>query len=238
MTKQDPSLILRLYRDQGKTLNEVSRELGISISTARKHLTRQIQLRPSSEPLYRRVPFSGSEAEKAYLMGYRAGDVNAFQDSALTVTARVSTTHQSMIDMFRATFAHHGHCTMIPRRVFLTGYDWQVKVYLDNSFRFLIPKTTALPTNPALLYVFMAGFNDSDGCWSASDKHGKTTFSFDLTSRSHELLDILAAVLRKENYHPYVYLSRAKGTVKLVKGIRGTRAITLAADAWTLVVKR
>ena len=235
--KQDPNLILSLYKDQGKTLEEISEMLGISKSTAWKHATRQIRLRPRSAPTYLRNPFSGNDLERAYLLGYRAGDLNAFQDSALTITARVSTTHQAMLETFRAAFTRYGHCIMTPRRVFLTGYDWQIKAYLDNSFRFLIPKPTE-PPSETVLYVFIAGFGDSDGCWSMSNDHGRATFSFDLTSRRRDLLDNIAIALQNEGYHPHVYLSREKGTIKMVKGRDETRAITLTDDTWTLVIKR
>jgi len=236
--KQDPNLILKLYRDQGKTLGEISALLGISKSTAREHVARQVQLRPRSAPTYPRNHFSGDEIERTYLLGYRAGDVNAFQDSAQTVTARVSTTHQSMLEMFQTCFSPYGRCIVVPRRVFLTGYDWQILVHLDNSFGFLIPRPLHPPPRPTLLYAFTAGFSDSDGCWSAWDSDGNTAFSFDITSRNHALLVTLASELGKGGYHPHVYLSREKGTVKQVKGRDGPRLITLTEDTWTLVMRR
>lgn len=149
--KLDPDLILSLYRDQGKTLNEISIVLGISKSTARDHIARQTQLRPRSTPRFSRIPFSGDELERTYLLGYRAGDINAFQDSAETVTARVSTTHPAMLEMFWQCFSRYGRCKVVPRHVFLTGYDWQILVYLDNSFRFLLPKPPKPPSEPAPL---------------------------------------------------------------------------------------
>jgi len=236
--KQNPSLILDLYQNHGKTLKEVSSILGISKSTARDHIAKKIHLRPRSTPRYRRTPFSGNKTEEAYLMGFRAGDVNAFQDSTLTVTARVSTTHRAMLEMFLVSFSQYGHCVAVPRRVFLTGYDWQVKVYLDNSFRFIIPRPLAPPLEPNLLHAFTAGLSDSDGCWSAWGKRGRTAFYFGVTSRNHELLMRLASALEKWNYHPRVNLSQKKGTVKLVEGREGSRRITLREDVWTLAIGR
>jgi len=236
--KQNPNLLLKLYRDQGKTLAEVSAILGISKSTARNHIARQIQLRPRSVPFYARDSFSDDETERAYLTGFRAGDVNAFQDSAYTVTARVSTTHQSMLEMFKTCFSPYGCCLLVPRKVFLTGYDWQALIHLDNSFRFLIPKPLVPPSDLELLYSFIAGFGDSDGCWSASEKDGRTTFSFDITSSSQTLLVKLSSRLEEVGYHSHVYLSRAMGTVKLVEGRWGTKRIILTKNTWTLVMKR
>jgi len=39
-------------------------------------------------------------------------------------------------------------------------------------------------------------------------------------------------------YHPRIYLSQEKGTIKLVKGREESRWITLTDDVWTLVMKR
>jgi hypothetical protein len=179
--RYDSELILDLYNDQGKTPEEISTLLGISKSAARDHIAKRARLKPRSTPRYWRAPFSGDEIEKTYLLGYRAGDVNAFQDSALTVTARVSTTHQAMLELFQGCFSRYGCCSATPRRVFLTGYDWQVHAYLDNSFRFLIPKPSSPPLDSALLYVFTAGLSDSDGCWCAHERGGRTAFGFNIT---------------------------------------------------------
>ena len=236
--KQDPNLILDLYRTQGKTLKEISALLEISKSTAREHIMRQVQLRPRSAPRYSRYPFTGGDSDRTYLLGYRAGDVNAFQDSTLTVTARVSTTHQAMLEMFHQSFSHYGHCVVVPRKVFLTGYDWQIKAYLDNSFRFIIPRPLNPPSELGSLYSFTAGFSDSDGCWSASKRRGPTGFNFDITSSNHVLLIGLASALEKEDYHPHMYLSQKKGTVKLAKGPEESRWITLTKDVWRLIMSR
>ena len=86
--------------------------------------------------------------------------------------------------------------------------------------------------------MFTAGLSDSDGCWSAWEKRGRTAFHFNITSRSNGLLMGLASALEKWNYHPHVYLSQKKGTIKLVKGREGNRWITLTEDIWTLVISR
>jgi LAGLIDADG-like domain len=143
-----------------------------------------------------------------------------------------------MIEMFRASFSQYGHCVSIPRKAFLTGYDWQIKAYLDNSFRFLIPKPQSPPLEPALLYSFTAGLSDSDGCWSVRDSRGRTAFKFDVTSNNSDLLSRLASSLEKEGYHPHLYRSQSKGTIKLVKGRDENKWITLTQDIWTLVISR
>lgn len=236
--KVDPKLLLSTYRDQGKTLAEVSDIFRLSKSTVRDQIAKFEPLRPRSVPKYGRTPFSGSEVERAYLLGYRAGDLNAFQDSALTVTARVSTTHAAMLEMFEKTFATYGHCAAVPREVFLTGHDWQVHGYLDNSFRFLLPKPISPPTQIEFLYPFIAGLSDSDGCWFACAKGRWTAVGFNITSGNHELLAKLASVLEKAGYNPHVYLSRKKGTTKLVKGRSETKTITLKHDTWVLAISR
>ena len=67
--KVDPSVILSLYKDQGKTLDQISIALGISRSTAWEHISRQTLLRPKATPRIPRAPFSGDEFERSVSLG-------------------------------------------------------------------------------------------------------------------------------------------------------------------------
>jgi hypothetical protein len=187
---------------------------------------------------YWRGPFSGGETERAYLLGYRAGDLNAFQPSANTVVARVSTTHQAMLEMFERTFAPYGHCEAVPRQVFLTGYDWQIRAILGNSFSFLVTKPAHPPNETNHFYAFVAGFSDSDCNWSVNNGNGKTHYKFALTSADYKLLGELKVSFEKKGYHPLLAITREKDTVKVMKGLRETRQITLKKDTWALKMNR
>ena len=78
-------------------------------------------------------------------MGLRAGDINAFRQSSGIMVARVSTTHQAMLELFQQVFLPYAECVTEPRKAFLTGYDWQIKTHLDDTFRFLIDQPLKIP---------------------------------------------------------------------------------------------
>src|SRR5712692_2949530 len=131
--KCEPNKIHALYWNQGMTIRAVAKLIGVSFTTTRKHLLRETALRRSSSGIghlrsrrsikYPRLAFSDDEVERAYLLGFRGGDLNAAMTSPNSVMVRVSTTHPAMLDLFAQTFGNYGHCSQVPRRVFLTGYD-------------------------------------------------------------------------------------------------------------------
>ena len=127
---------------------------------------------------------------------------------------------------------------MVPRRVFLTGYDWQVRVRLDDSFRFLIDKPAQIPTESDLLYGFLAGLADSDGSWCLFEDKGKAACAFVISSCNRILLSELKHVLEKECFHVYLYLDRRKGTNKVMRGTKQTKEIRLTRDSWRLDLHR
>lgn len=143
-----------------------------------------------------------------------------------------------MLDLFQQTFAPFGHCTFESRKVFLTGFDWQVKVELDNTFEFLIDKPVRIPTGRRALYEFLAGLSDSDGSWIVFEGKGKSALALVITSEDKRLLLLLKEALEKECVHAYVYLDRRAGTTKIMHGVAEVRQIRLTKDVWRLDIHR
>jgi hypothetical protein len=192
--------------------------------------------RKGREP--RRGTFTGGDLEMAYMMGMRAGDLNAFRQSPACIVGRVSTTHRAMLELFQQTFAPYGQCTMAARRVFLSGFDWQIKVNLDNSFEFLVDKPISVPTERNQFYRFIAGVSDSDGCWCLFEDKRKAACAFMISSENKDLMVQLKRALEKECFHVYLYLDRSKGTTKVMRGPNETREIRLTRDSWRLDIHR
>ncbi len=236
--KHSPRLIYDLYWKQRKTIREISRLLNLSRSTVRRHLVKQGALRPRKTFEYWRVPFSGNARERAYLFGLRAGDLNAVRRSKNVVTARVSTTHRAMLGLFGRSFGQYGQCISYPRRVFLTGYDWQIKAYLDNSFDFILRKPAAPPQDKREFYWFLAGLSDSDGTWALWRSNNRTNFAFLITSGSGQLLSGIKTILERERYHVSLRVSRTKGSKKTLRGPEVSREIQLTKDTWVLTIAR
>lgn len=263
--KCNPNTLCELYWKECKSIRETAKLVGVTYSTVRKYLLRQGQ--PSDSSItefsqsfgfnretanrdalhlrrrggrikYQRTPFSDDERERAYLLGLRGGDLNAARTSPNSVMARVSTTHPAMLELFQRTFSKYGHCRVVPRRVFLTGYDWQTRVYLDNTFSFLVRKPDSVPEDQESFYSFLAGLSDSDGCWSIGNGKGKSKYAFKIESEESELLREVRIRLESLGFHPTLYLSRRKGTTKILNGVVGKMQITLTMDLWGLRLQR
>lgn len=239
--KCDPKQVHDLYWDQGKTIRAVAKLTGISFTTARNHLLRQTasgQLRSRWTVKYRRTPFSEDELETAYLLGLRGGDLNAARTSPNSVMARVSTTHPAMLELFMRTFGNYGHCSLVPRKVFLTGYDWQARTYLDNSFSFLIDKPQTVPTGEVQFYAFVAGLSDSDGSWVITHDKARLMHAFLIITEESGLIGAVKTMLERIGLHPTLHLDKRSGTTKIMRGVSGTRQITLSKDMWILRLQR
>lgn len=176
--------------------------------------------------------------EKAYLLGLRAGDVNSARTSPNSVMARVSTTHPAMLELFVQTFGSYGHCSLVPRKVFLTGYDWQMRTYLDSSFSFLIGKPATVPDTIARFYAFLAGLSDSDGSWVITHNKARLTYAFLLVSEEAGLIGAVKSMLESIGLHPTLHLDERAGTTKIMYGVSGPRQITLSRDMWLLRLQR
>jgi DNA-binding CsgD family transcriptional regulator len=242
--KCDPKQIHELYWNQGKTIREIAKLRGISFTTARKHLLRETtssQLRSRWTVKYRRMAFSEDELERAYLLGLRSGDLNAAKTSLNSVMARVSTTHPAMVELFTRTLDNYGHCSLVTRIVFLTGYGWQGRTYLDNSFSFLIDKPKTVPTDEMQFYAFVAGLSDSDGSWVISHDEARLTFTFLITTEESLLIRAVKTMLESIGLHPTLRMDQKSGTTKTTKimhGVSGARKITLSRDMWVLRLHR
>ena len=164
--------------------------------------------------------------------------MNAARTSPNSVMARVSTTHPAMLELFTQIFEKYGHCSTRPREVFLTGYDWQSRTYLDNSFNYLINKPQRVPVTAIEFYAFLAGLSDSDGSWVITHNGIRMTYAFQITSEEHDLMRSVKSELEILAYHPTLHLDRRKGMKKIIHGVFGPREITLSKDMWLLRVQR
>jgi len=236
--KSKPEELDRLYRHERLSIRQIAEVAKLAPSTVRKHVRRFGELRTQSQAQtkYLRTPFSGDESEAAYLQGLRAGDLNAWRTSPTSIGVRVSTTHPGMIELFQNTFGRYGHVTSLPRRVFLSGYDWQIRAYLDGSFDFLVKKPKNVPGD--YFYHFLAGLTDSDGCWCIYNRRGRTALTFALWSEGRTLIHAVHAKLRNDGFHPGLDLVRRKGSSKLVTGVTDTRNVKLRRDLWALRLYR
>ena len=166
---------------------------------------------------YARLPFSGDECEKAYMIGFRQGDLHAMREG-LGIRVNSSTTHPAQIALFRGIFEKYGYVYTGPfynRK--LHQYQWQMAVALDESFSFLLPKFSRIPSwikrNPKAALFFVAGFFDAEGSITVVFKDRRIGKSMGVAmmvaNSNRQLLEEIAGMLR--GYRPRIYLSTPNG---------------------------
>ena len=155
------------YNDRGETLEQIARRLGIDLVTVRDlmdHFGLSRRSRAIARIEYPRRAFSGSQAEKAYLIGFRLGDLNVRMDlpTSKTIQVRCGTTIPAQVELIRGLFEPYGH---VNTRKGTIG-ETQVECHLDMSFDFLLPKEDRVPdwvaADDPCFWAFLAGYMDAE----------------------------------------------------------------------------
>lgn len=207
------------------SIRQAAKAAGMSYETARRKLRRIGKIRSQSEGQMRhaRHAFSKDGMEKAYIVGLRAGDINAWQKTGNTTEVRVSTTHPAMAKLFSESFKQYGHVMADAGRAYLPGrYRWQIRAHLDNSFRFLVSKTSDLPKERNRFYAFLGGYSDAECCWSVYFSKNRVKTSWSIESRDLFLLRSIRDRLRSEGF-PLCIMSSGNRGIRDSERIRSLR---------------
>ncbi len=184
---------------------------------------------------YKKKNFSNNLMEKAYMMGFRLGDLNVYELTNV-IQVRCSSTHRAQIKLIRDLFAPY-----------TTPHSWKAKrgtteivCLLNKSFKFLVPKIDEVPScalnGDNLFWSFFAGYADAEGSFTFKKpkKNGKTRAGyFSIQSQDKNTIIGLASKLESlgiECYGPLI--SRRAGSIDK-RGIRNNR------DMWKFdVIKK
>jgi hypothetical protein len=143
------NVIHQLHNTKKLSLLQISKEVGRSY-TAIWGLCRALDIKTRSvaeadrnsiaiRSKHKRKPFDGTEEEKAYILGFRHGDLTALQVSGTAVMVTSTTTHPAFAKLFHELFQKYGHIYQYPMYEETKGeYKWKLAVRLDNSFQFLL----------------------------------------------------------------------------------------------------
>lgn len=212
----DTRVLRKLYWGKRMSIRQTAIAIGMSYQGTRKRLQKVGSLRTKSagKMKYERRPFTNDRLERSYLLGLRAGDINAWKKSPNTIEARVSTTHPAMSNLFAAAFDKYGHLMRFAERAYLPGrFRWQTKAHLDSSFRFLVSKPRAVPREAFEFYGFLGGYSDSEGCWSLYPQSDRIRVSWTIETYDGGLVKRIGTKLHRQGFHPLLYRSdmRASG---------------------------
>lgn len=226
----------RLYLIEGLDTPEIGRQYGVDGATVCTHLEEcGIARRDKSAAAirYPRQNFSGDPLEKAYLLGFRQGDlwVKPTSDGpfSASITVTCTTTHEVQIRLFQELFTPYGHVAVTPavRGNFVVG------CHLNRSFDFLLPKQDSIPgwivEDRARFIEFLAGYTDAEGCFCMpADRMA----IFRLQSYDVNILHQIHARLIQFGVECPV------PRLAIHKGYRNSGGYSLRQDCWSLTVKR
>lgn len=121
--------------------------------------------------------FDGDDRDKAYLLGFRLGDLNVRRMHATSEIISVScgSSRPEQIELIQQLFAHYGHVTLSHHiRLSLNGLYYQtIRCSLNNSFEFLLNYCSELLfwvlDHDDVFLAFFGGFTDAEGSFHLQD---------------------------------------------------------------------
>ncbi len=187
-----------LYHAKNKSPYAIGKLLGCSFKTITNRLQEYgIPLKSPSfaRMKYKKYDFSGNLTEKAYLIGFRLGDLAVSKTTpfAETVVVRLHTTHDVQIDLFKKLFKKYGKVVSYKSP---TNPSTNVNAYLNRSFEFLLSKHDLVEDwiikNEKYFRSFAAGYIDAEGTFGIYQ--GRARFKIDsydkeILSQIHMWLD-------------------------------------------------
>jgi hypothetical protein len=162
-------LLVHLYVEQCLSMSEIGRQLNCAASTVARHLAEHsIPKRTLSEAttFYPRYDFDGTDWERAYLLGFRLGDLHVKPTSPGRCSLEVGgkTTRIEQVKLFRSLFEFYGY-------PYVGGPDkrgeYTLVCRLNSSFSFLLPNADNVPKwvvrDSRCSAAFAAGYTDAEG---------------------------------------------------------------------------
>jgi hypothetical protein len=138
---RDEAEVCRLYVEAGLSTKAIGVLLGSSESIVRRRLIAAgIERRPSGQARFARRDFGGDRLERAYLLGFRSGDLNV-ELRQTSVVVKCTSTRAEQVALFTRLFEPYGH--VYPDEATMAGRLRQsvgMQVILNRSFEFLLPK--------------------------------------------------------------------------------------------------
>lgn len=205
----DKGTLHRLYLSENLSPAKIGAIFGCSFKTVRNRLE-EFEI-PFKDPALARLRskrrgFDGSKETRAYMVGFRLGDLNVYRPSerSLTVVVRGHTTQDDQVSIMKGLFSDFGRVT-----VSLNKGHYHVNCFLDNSFLFLLPKNLSAwewikKSDTAVAAAFIAGYVDAEANFILNQ--GRARFKID--SYDDEILEWMSEWLTShgiENSYRIIY---------------------------------
>ncbi|MBL7159976.1 MAG: LAGLIDADG family homing endonuclease [Candidatus Aenigmarchaeota archaeon] len=223
-SKMPTFILTELYLKREFPQQKIANLFGVQHETICRWLKRlKLPIRSQGDAVsmaitrHRKTPFSKNLEEKAYLIGLRTGDISA-QKHGRNIRAHISSTHPSMIELFRELFEKYGKVGIYPKKyknskIYPWKYSWKTYCDLDKTFDFLLKKTEKIPkwimNDNKIFFSFLSGYFDAEGCFSISHKKGKgSRIQWIIRSCDKEILENITKMLKNNNFNPHFKLTK------------------------------
>jgi len=160
-----PEELFNLYWKNGMSTYRIADIFGCSFSTVTNRLKEyKIPLKNNSQARnrYAKKDFSNNKIEKAYILGFRIGDLNVYKtcEESEVVVARCHTTRIEQCIAIKKMFSKYGKVT-----VSKNGKSIHINCFLNKSFDFLLDKHCSLDefTDRDEVFAFISGYIDAEG---------------------------------------------------------------------------
>ena len=183
---------------------------------------------------YKKCDFSEDLIEKAYLIGFRLGDLNVTKYVSV-IQVRCSTTIPAQTRLIRNLF-----------KPYTTPHVWKAKrgtteivCLVNRSFDFLLSKEDRIPdwilNNSKIFWAFFAGYADAEGCFYIHKiPKGKSVASagFQVQTQQRRIINELwKGIKNNKIVAPMPIVSRKAGVID-------KRGVINNKDMWRLSINR
>lgn len=207
-----------LYHTRGLSAKKIAKTIHRSTGGIERKIklfrikTRNINNRACK---YKKADFSGDLIEKAYMVGFRLGDLNVVPVKNV-IQVRCSTTKRAQVKLIRNLFSPY----TTPYVCKAKRGTFEIVCLLNNTLNFLLPKKDEIEPwileNPQYFWAFFAGYSDAEGCLHLHRAYGRqsTPFAiFQLSSYDKNILRQLWKGLNQSDIlSPPPVICRPKGT--------------------------
>ena len=170
------SVLSDLYYKNELTQKEIGQKLNrhsINICTSMKYYRLKTRGPAFYHTKYKKTNFSGDMEEKAYLIGFRIGDLYVkLLPSKKLITVGTTSTKIEQIRLFKKLFKKYGNVWISKKR---KDGNKTFVVLLNRSFDFLISKKDCISRwikkDKKYFLSFLAGYIDAEGCIRVNKKN-------------------------------------------------------------------
>lgn len=225
-----------LYHHKKLTQKQIARKFGHSRYGVQRWMKiYKIKSRNFSESntKYPKYNFNNNLIEKAYLIGFRLGDLNVNKIHEL-IQVRCSTTIEKQVRLFKKLFDNYGHVRLWKAK----RGTFEMVTLLNKSFNFLLSKSDfieewILSKNKYFL-SFLAGYSDAEGSYYLRKPYKQFKVSwgiYEIETYDKKIIKCISGQLKILGIENIFSKSKVKGYVDK-RGVKNNK------NCWRIVVSK